>query len=58
MSILKYFQPVTKKSPRDQLPDPNGPLNNTSSAIASANIAVQAVLESSETSEAASDSSS
>ena len=61
MSILKYFQPINKKSPRDQLPDPNGPLNTDrkvpSSAIASANIAVQAVLESSETSEAASDSS-
>ena len=42
MSILKYFHPV-KKSRRDQLPDPHGPLNIDgkvpSSAIASANIA-------------------
>ena len=61
MFILKYFQTV-KKSSRDQLPDPNGPLNTEgkvpSSAINSANIAVQAVLaESSEKSEATTDCS-
>ena len=59
MSILNYFQRVKKYS-RDQLPDPNGPLNTEgkvpSSAIASANIAVQAVLV--EKSEATTDSSS
>ena len=48
MSILNFFQRVKKS--RDQLPDPNGPLNTEgkvpSSAIASANIAstVQAFL--------------
>ena len=46
MSILNYFQRVKKS--RDQLPDPNGPLNTEgkvlSSAIASANIAIQAFL--------------
>ena len=61
MSILKYFQTV-KKSSRDQLPDPNGPLNTEgkvpSSAINSANIAVQAVLvESPKKSEATTDCS-
>lgn len=44
--ILKYFRPV-EKPPREQLPDPHGPLNTDgkvpSSAIASANIAVRAV---------------
>ena len=58
MSMLNYFQQV-KKFSRDQLPDPNGPLNTEgkvpSSAIASANIAVQAVLV--EKSEATTDSS-
>ena len=62
MSILKYFHPV-KKSCRDQLPDPHGPLNIDgkvpSSAIASANIAVQAVLAgASDKSDATTDSSS
>ena len=62
MSILKYFHPV-KKSCHDQLPDPHGPLNIDgkvpSSAIASVNIAVQAVLaEASDKSDATTDSSS
>ena len=60
--ILKYFHPV-KKSHLDQLPDPHGPLNIDgkvpSSAIASANIAVQAVLAgASNKSDATTDSSS
>ena len=44
--ILKYFWPIKKSC--EQLPDPQGPLNTDrkvpSSAITSANIAVQAVL--------------
>ena len=46
--ILKYFRPVKNQSPRESLPNPHGPLNTDgrvpSSAIASANIAVEAVL--------------
>ena len=60
--ILKYFRPVKNQSPREQLPDPHGLLNTDgrvpSSAIASANIAVQAVLaETSEKSDATDSSS-
>ena len=60
--ILKYFRPVKNQSPREQLPDPHGLLNTDgrvlSSAIASANIAVQAVLAETSDKSDATDSSS